>query len=79
MQRIIDNVPRIVDYDFLRAVGRQLQDALITKLGMSEDDGHQRAAAYLSEEAHLTAERDGLKQTKRRLEEIKAKLFKFHA
>ncbi len=55
-----------------------MQVALIEGLGMGDNDAAQRASTFLSEEADITMEREALLQRKRRLEEIKERLFRFH-
>lgn len=55
-----------------------MQKALIEGLGLGSADAPRRAAAFLSEEHHITIERESLVQTKHRLDEIKERLRRFH-
>ncbi|EKM56257.1 uncharacterized protein PHACADRAFT_140877 [Phanerochaete carnosa HHB-10118-sp] len=76
-KRIIDNVPRAIDYDFLRAIARELQGALITGLGLGEENATERARAYLAEDEGVTAQRAQLEQKRVRLEAVQHRLYNF--
>ncbi|TDL25543.1 hypothetical protein BD410DRAFT_717419 [Rickenella mellea] len=77
-KRIIDNVPRAIDYDFLGSLKEEpLREVLTTKLGLASEIATQRASAYLSEDPNVAAEREELLQKKASLEEIIDRLFNF--
>ena len=72
-------MPRIIDLDFLRAFGQNIQQALIDGLGLGGEHAAQRAAAYLSEDPNTVIRRKDLETTKARLEGVLSKLFRFNA
>ncbi|KAH8117944.1 P-loop containing nucleoside triphosphate hydrolase protein [Phellopilus nigrolimitatus] len=76
-KRIIDNIPRVIDHEFLHKTRKSMQAALIKELGMGEHNSAQRAAAYLSEEPRYLVRREELLQMKDRLEGVLEKLYKF--
>ena len=73
-QRIIDNVPRIIDHDFLRAISREIQGALVVGLRLGDDNANERAKAYLSEEENVTVTRAQLLDKRRLLEGVQTRL-----
>lgn len=77
LQRIIDNIPRIVDHDFLRAIGKELQKALIDGLSLGTEHATDRAKMYLAEDADVSTQRHALKQRKDRLDGVLKKLYDF--
>ena len=77
LQRIIDNVPRIIDYDFLRAIAREIQGALIVGLGVGAESAAERARAYLAEDEGVTSQRAALEQKRMRLETVQNRLYNF--
>jgi len=77
LQRIIDDLPRIVDHNFLHAFGRNLQGALVDAFGIGSEKATERAGMYLAEEPDVTARREELKAKEQRLEEVLRKLFNF--
>ncbi|KLO09761.1 hypothetical protein SCHPADRAFT_857550 [Schizopora paradoxa] len=78
-KRIIDDLPRIIDFDFLCAFSQNIQQALIDGLGLGGEHSAQRAAAYLSEDPNTVIRRKDLETTKARLEGVLSKLFRFNA
>ncbi|KAH8117943.1 P-loop containing nucleoside triphosphate hydrolase protein [Phellopilus nigrolimitatus] len=76
-KRVIDNLPRSIDHDFLRSLKDRMQDALITGLGLDGTDNKEIAGRYLSEDPDITARRTGLEITKKSLEGINRKLNTF--
>ena len=76
-QRIIDDVPRIIDHDFLRPIAQELQPSLIAGLGLGEQNAAERARAYIAEDESITSLRMALEQRHTRLESIQARLHSF--
>ena len=76
-QRIIDDIPRIVDHDFLQALGKHIQAALVEAFGIGSENATERARIYLAEEPDDVARRGELKAKEQRLEEVLKKLFNF--
>jgi Dynamin GTPase effector domain len=74
MQRVIDNIPRAIDLDFIRALGDQVQNALIDKLQIGLEEGRDRAASYVADDPRISLGRDELEGKTARLEQISAKL-----
>ncbi len=77
MQRIIDNIPRIIDHDFLRAIGKELQSSLITGLVLGTEQATDRASMYLAEDDQVAYERVYLTEKKKRLDGVLKKLYSF--
>ena len=75
-QRIIDNIPRVIDHGFLRATAEDMHDALVRGLGLGADRAVERAAIYLAEDPHVKAERRHLELKRERLEAAARELFK---
>ncbi|EJC99594.1 uncharacterized protein FOMMEDRAFT_148530 [Fomitiporia mediterranea MF3/22] len=76
-KRIIDNLPRVIDVDFLKGLQKCMHEALIRGLRMSEEDSKETAGRLLSEDPNITLRRAGLEQVKERLEGICTKLSNF--
>lgn len=76
LQRIIDNIPRVVDHGFVRATAEDLYDALVLGLGLGSDRAGEQAAMYLAEDPQVKAERRYLTQKKERLEAALNELLK---
>ena len=77
LQRIIDDLPRIVDHDFLQALGEHLQDALVEAFGIGTEKAIEKAKMYLAEDPNDVARREELKAKAQRLDEVLNKLFNF--
>ncbi|KAF9507704.1 hypothetical protein BS47DRAFT_1488702 [Hydnum rufescens UP504] len=73
-KRVIDNIPRAIDLDFIRALGDQVQNALIDKLQIGLEEGRDRAASYVADDPRVSLGRDELEGKTARLEQISAKL-----
>lgn len=76
-QRIIDSIPMMIDLHFVKAVGKDLQAFLISRLELGAADAAARCAAYLAEEPVLVARREELTAKRRRLETVRLELYKF--
>lgn len=70
MQRIIDNVPRIIDNDFIRRLRPTIKEALDAKF-FSDDKA---ASRYMAEDPEIAMRRDDLEAKSARLLEIGNKL-----
>ena len=66
-QRIIDNLPRLIDAEFIRPLANVMQDALITELDISSEKGRGRGEAFLAENAMTSSQREDLLQKRKRL------------
>ncbi|KLO07662.1 hypothetical protein SCHPADRAFT_945077 [Schizopora paradoxa] len=77
-KRIIDNIPRIIDHDFLRALDANIYEELSKGLGVGQSDAYTRAESYLREDPDIAATREELTRKKERLEEIIERLDKFY-
>ena len=77
IQRIIDNIPRIIDHDFLRSIGQGMQGALIRGLSLGTEHATERAELYLAEHPQVAAQRVYLEQKKGRLDGVLRKLYDF--
>ncbi|KZT22881.1 hypothetical protein NEOLEDRAFT_1180623 [Neolentinus lepideus HHB14362 ss-1] len=76
-KRVIDNVPLLIDRKFVRAIAKDLQGFLISKLGLGTANASSRCAAYLAEDPNIIVRRDELIARKKRLEGVKLELAKF--
>jgi hypothetical protein len=76
-QRIIDNVPRVIDKDFLWALSNMAQEVLISKLGLGSRDVEERARNFLEEDPDVVGRRQTLITSLRRLEDVCERLTAF--
>ena len=76
-QRIIDNIPRIIDHDFLRSIAKEVQESLIAGLALGTDQATERAGVYLAEDPQVKIQRLGLTQKKDTLDAVLKELYKF--
>ena len=76
-QRLIDDVPSAIDFEFLRAFGEDLQAHLLKQLGLGTADAITRCATYLEEDPTIVAEREELLGRKQRLESVQEVLLRF--
>ena len=76
-QRVIDNIPSLVDFKFVKAISTELQNHLITGLGLGSGDAGERCAAFLAEDPMIVKRREELKARKIRLETVKTELQNF--
>ncbi|KAJ7269617.1 P-loop containing nucleoside triphosphate hydrolase protein [Mycena rebaudengoi] len=76
-QRVIDNIPALIDSKFLRALTRTLQQDLISEFGLGGVNANAVCAAFLAEDPRLVARRDDLIARRRRLESVQAELHNF--
>ncbi|KAJ3486023.1 hypothetical protein NLI96_g4541 [Meripilus lineatus] len=76
-QRIIDNIPRIINHDFLGTISQEIQGALIKGLSLGTERGTERASMYLSEGEEVRVRRKELASKKQRLEGVLNALYQF--
>ncbi|KAI0088919.1 P-loop containing nucleoside triphosphate hydrolase protein [Irpex rosettiformis] len=76
-KRIIDNIPRIIDHDFLKSIASEMQKTLMSGLGLAGDDGFQIASRYLAEDDDMAVRRKDLKNKKERIRGVMDKLYRF--
>jgi hypothetical protein len=77
MQRVIDNVPSLIDLKFVKAITKELQNFLISELGLGTEHANDRCAKYLADDPNVVARRDELLARKNRLESVKMELQNF--
>ncbi|TCD67244.1 hypothetical protein EIP91_000373 [Steccherinum ochraceum] len=75
--RLVDNIPRIIDQDFLMAIMQELHDRLAEPVELDTENATKRAKAYLAEDEKLTLERNNLAMSKDRLDAVQRKLWSF--
>ncbi|CAL1705006.1 unnamed protein product [Somion occarium] len=78
-KRIIDNLPRVIDLDFLRSIAKELQDSLIEGLSLAAGDATARAEGYLAEDPDVATRRASLARQRDMLEIVLQKIFLFGA
>ncbi|KAF9229123.1 hypothetical protein BS17DRAFT_792113 [Gyrodon lividus] len=76
-KRMIDNIPSLLDHLFVKAVAKNLQPFLITKLGIGSSESKARLAMYLEEDPRVVAQRAELVARKKRLETVEVELQTF--
>jgi len=77
-KRIIDNLPRVIDQCYLRAIPKTLQPALMEKFGGESGDPHALATSYLREDENVAAQREELIGTRDRLDKVLKALAEFN-
>lgn len=75
-RRVIDNVPLIIDYMFVQALGKELQSFLISGLALGTADATLKCAAYLAEDPETRALREEVVARRRRLHDVALELRK---
>ncbi|EPQ51166.1 hypothetical protein GLOTRDRAFT_133483 [Gloeophyllum trabeum ATCC 11539] len=75
-RRVIDNVPLIIDYMFVQALGKELQLFLISGLALGTADATLKCAAYLAEDPETRALREEVVARRRRLHDVALELRK---
>ncbi|KII84204.1 hypothetical protein PLICRDRAFT_46578 [Plicaturopsis crispa FD-325 SS-3] len=76
-KRVIDNVPILIDLLFVKAVSKDVQSFLVTKLGLGTANATARCAQYLAEDPNIVQRRDELVARKKRLENVADELYNF--
>lgn len=66
-----------MDHDFLQALKKHIQEALVKAFGIGNENATEKARMYLAEEPNDVARRGELKAREQRLEEVLKKLFDF--
>ncbi|KAK7693683.1 hypothetical protein QCA50_003253 [Cerrena zonata] len=69
-KRVIDNLPRIIDLDFLRSIQNEIQGALIQGLELDTEHATQKARRYLAEDPDISVKRSELEEKKALLEKV---------
>lgn len=77
LQRVIDNVPALIDLRFVRAVASDLLPFLIEKFELGTANATARCGKYLAEDPNVVVRRDELLARKKRLESVAAELHDF--
>ncbi|KAF8997232.1 P-loop containing nucleoside triphosphate hydrolase protein [Hymenopellis radicata] len=76
-KRIIDNVPRAIDYDGLIALSSRVNAALVRGLGVDTEGSSTRLKEYFAEDPEVSDLRAELQAKQKRLEEITTRLSGF--
>ncbi|KAJ7918424.1 P-loop containing nucleoside triphosphate hydrolase protein [Mycena leptocephala] len=76
-QRVIDNIPALIDHKFLRAIAQTLQQELISEFGLGSENANTLCETYLAEDPRLVAKREDLMARSRRLEAVQIQLHNF--
>ncbi|KAJ7629835.1 P-loop containing nucleoside triphosphate hydrolase protein [Mycena rosella] len=76
-QRVIDNIPSLIDSKFLRAIAQTLQQDLISEFGLGGENANAACATFLAEDPRLVAKREDLIARRRRLETVQVQLHNF--
>ncbi|KAF8162470.1 P-loop containing nucleoside triphosphate hydrolase protein [Mycena galopus ATCC 62051] len=76
-QRVIDNIPALIDAKFLRAIAQNLQQELISEFGLGSEDANTVCAALLVEDPIMVARREEWTARSRRLEDVQIQLHNF--
>ncbi|KAG6811611.1 hypothetical protein H0H92_006626 [Tricholoma furcatifolium] len=76
-KRVIDIIPSLIDLLFVKAIAKDMQGSLISKLSLGTADARQRCAQYLEENPTVVAKRKELTAQKERLEEVRKALHQF--
>jgi len=76
-KRVIDNVPSLIDLKFIKAIPKDIQAFLISKLGLEAADAVKRCANYLAEDPTMVSRRDELMARQKRLNGVKLELHHF--
>lgn len=66
-KRFVDNVPKVIDEQFVLGIARGLQDALASGLGLDSHDAHERCAKWLAEPPRVAEKREKLVARQKRL------------
>jgi hypothetical protein len=76
-QRIIDNVPRVIDAEVFMPLSEKVRNALLADLDILSDGGEERCRAFFAEKLETTRLREDLLQKQARLGRAKEALRKF--
>ncbi|KAL0571649.1 hypothetical protein V5O48_010307 [Marasmius crinis-equi] len=76
-KRVIDAIPCCMDLHFLKALGKEMQPFLVTKLGLGTSGASERCARYLAEDPEIVARRNELLARRQRLESVQRELSNF--
>ena len=70
-------MPRLIDAEFIRPLATTMQEALISELDISSDNGRERCKAFLAENAMTSSQREDLLQKRKRLATAKEAIRRF--
>jgi hypothetical protein len=76
-QRIIDNIPRIIDAEFIMPAAEAIRKALERDLHIFKDDAAERCGEFLAESDVNRRRREDLNERKNRLGHAKDAIKKF--
>jgi ubiquinone biosynthesis protein UbiJ len=76
-QRIIDNIPGLIDAKFVKALAKDLQANLIREFKLGQPEAHAKCAEYLTEDPAIVAKRTELAQRMKMLEGVRKDLMAF--
>lgn len=67
----------MIDLKFVKAITKELQNFLISNLGLGTANANDRCGKYLAEDPNIVARRDELVSRKNRLDGVKIELQNF--
>jgi Dynamin GTPase effector domain len=76
IQRIIDNIPRVIDRNFIGKLVDRIQTVLYSELQIGTEEGLELAANLMAEDPGMALRREDLEAKSGRLTDISAKLFR---
>jgi len=76
-KRIIDDIPRVIDYGFLHSITKGIQDRLVEALKLSSQSATEKATLYLAEDEKVRLKRQSLQKKKEQLEAMVGMLWDF--
>ncbi|KAI9058588.1 hypothetical protein FKP32DRAFT_1761416 [Trametes sanguinea] len=76
-KRVIDNVPLMIDHNYMYAFAAKLHQSLFEGLGLGADNVSARCRSYIAEDPSIVTSREELMSKKKRLENVQKALFNF--
>lgn len=70
-------MPSLIDLKFIKAIPKDIQGFLISKLELGDGDAVKRCTNYLAEDSNMVARRDELMAREKRLKGVKSQLRSF--
>jgi hypothetical protein len=77
LQRVIDVIPSLIDLKFLKALTKDMQSFLISKMELGSAGVAVRNARFLAEDPSMIARREELTERRKRLEHVAAEFGKY--
>lgn len=77
IQRVIDNIPSMIDLKSVKAIANRLRPFLIASFQLAPQSTSRRCAEYLEEDKAIVSRKTELQAAEAGLEEVEKELFKF--